>query len=74
MRIASIACRGVQKGYFSFQRVRSEIMRANELLISAIVANGCSTTMSSRFREHPLIDHRWNRNEFRCNALRAPST
>jgi hypothetical protein len=38
----SLAClgfsflfRGVQRGYFSFQRVRSEIMKADELLISA---------------------------------------
>jgi hypothetical protein len=27
--------RGVQSGYFSFQRERSEIMKADELLISA---------------------------------------
>ena len=38
----SLAClgfsflfRGVQRGYFSFQRERSEIMKANELVISA---------------------------------------
>jgi hypothetical protein len=38
----SLAClgfsflfRGVQRGYFSFQRERSEIMKADELLISA---------------------------------------
>jgi hypothetical protein len=38
----SLAClgfsflfRGVQRGYFSFQRERSEIMKVDELLISA---------------------------------------
>jgi hypothetical protein len=31
----SFLFRGVQRGYFSFQRERSEIMQANELLISA---------------------------------------
>jgi hypothetical protein len=31
----SFLFRGVQRGYFSFQRERSEIMKADELLISA---------------------------------------
>jgi hypothetical protein len=32
----SFLFRGVQRGYFSFQRERSEIMKVDELLISAM--------------------------------------
>jgi hypothetical protein len=52
----SLACldfsflfRGVQRGYFSFQRERSEIMKADDPLISAK-----ELTSRSRF---PLADH-----------------
>ena len=45
----SFLFRGVQRGYFSFQRVRSEVVKADELLLSARRLRGRNV--------FPLADH-----------------